>query len=63
VRLLAWRRQQPPTGADSVVIELIWNSIDADAQSIEVVLARDSVHSMVIGDNGHGITRQVAATT
>jgi hypothetical protein len=51
--------RSPLTG----VIELIWNAIDADAKTIEVDLLRtemDSVHGIVVRDDGHGITPQVA---
>lgn len=46
------------------VIELIWNSVDADAKNIDVALLRTemgSVHSIVVRDDGHGITPEVAA--
>jgi hypothetical protein len=52
--------RSPMTG----VIELIWNAIDADATTIEVDLLRTEmggVHGIVVRDDGHGITPQLAA--
>jgi len=52
--------RSPMTG----IVELIWNAIDADATTIVVDLLRtetDSVHGIVVTDNGHGITPDIAA--
>jgi Histidine kinase-, DNA gyrase B-, and HSP90-like ATPase len=52
--------KSPMTG----IIELIWNAIDADATTIAVDLLRtetDSVHGIVVTDDGHGITPTIAA--
>lgn len=46
------------------VIEMIWNAIDADATTVEVELLRTEIggiHGIVVRDDGHGITPQVAA--
>jgi hypothetical protein len=47
-------RDQPVAG----VIELIWNSLDAEAHNVNVVIERDamdSVESVRVEDDGHGI--------
>lgn len=49
----------PATGVE----ELIWNAIDADAESVEcrlVLLASGGLDSLVISDNGEGITEERA---
>lgn len=41
------------------VIELIWNSLDADAHKVEVVLRRndaDGIVGVVVSDDGHGMS-------
>ncbi|MGI8434604.1 MAG: ATP-binding protein [Nocardioidaceae bacterium] len=40
------------------VLELIWNSLDADADHVTVTLERndnDGIDGVVIADDGHGI--------
>ena len=45
--------------ADQALEELIWNSIDAEASQIEIVLHRqelDGITRIVVSDDGHGIS-------
>ncbi len=45
------------------IIELIWNAVDADATTVDVELHRSAlggVESIVVRDNGHGITPSMA---
>ncbi|GAB2506810.1 ATP-binding protein [Microbacterium petrolearium] len=49
-------REHDPVRA---VAELIWNAIDAEADNVRVVLNRtamDAIESVVVEDDGHGIT-------
>lgn len=48
----------------SALMELIWNSLDADATEIEVVsIGNDlSIESIEVRDNGHGMTHEKALT-
>ena len=52
----AWRgRAQPVAG----VTELVWNALDAEADSVSVVIVRnelDGVDFVVVEDDGHGMT-------
>jgi Histidine kinase-, DNA gyrase B-, and HSP90-like ATPase len=49
------------------VVELIWNSIDAEAETVTVRLRRDDVleaiAEVVVEDNGHGISPEEVPTT
>ena len=43
----------------TAVIELVWNSLDAEANRVDVVLERSdmgAVESVKVSDNGHGMT-------
>jgi hypothetical protein len=46
--------------------ELIWNAVDADATEVEVDVERDvmgAIRSVVVTDNGHGMTEEEASRT
>lgn len=48
------------------VVELVWNSIDAEASSVTVVLDRDSLGAITevrIEDDGHGISSNEVEST
>lgn len=48
------------------VVELIWNGIDAEAAAVTVELRRDvadAIASVVVTDDGHGISSDEVETT
>ncbi|MGY5035999.1 ATP-binding protein [Streptomyces sp. 900116325] len=60
VRQLSHERE-----AVKAVLELVWNSLDADATKVDVTLERsslDGVEKVVVSDNGDGITPEKART-
>lgn len=49
-----------PTQPVRAVAELLWNSLDAEADKAEVILARtelEAIDSVFVRDNGHGMTQ------
>ncbi|MFE4925170.1 ATP-binding protein [Streptomyces sp. NPDC056661] len=60
VRQLSHERE-----AVKAVLELVWNSLDADATKVDVTLEQsslDGVEKVVVSDNGDGITPEKART-
>lgn len=52
-----------PTQPLPAVAELVWNSLDAEAQLVTVSIVRthlDAVESVVVADDGHGMTNDEA---
>jgi hypothetical protein len=48
------------------IVELVWNSIDAEATSVTVALERtsmDAIDKVIVEDDGHGITSDEVAST
>ena len=49
----------------AAVIELVWNSLDAEAQYVDVRLERtatDAIESVRVIDDGHGLTPESVAS-
>lgn len=56
-------RERDPVRA---VVELVWNAIDAEADTVRVSLARsemDAIESVTVEDDGHGITSDEVRAT
>lgn len=56
-------RERDPVRA---VVELVWNAIDAEADTVRVTLARsemDAIESVTVEDDGHGITSDEVQAT
>ncbi|WP_022891596.1 ATP-binding protein [Agromyces subbeticus] len=56
-------RERDPVRA---VVELVWNAIDAEADTVRVQLARsdmDAIESVTVEDDGHGITSDEVQAT
>ncbi|MGO9650710.1 ATP-binding protein [Mycobacterium sp.] len=48
------------------VVELVWNSVDAEATEVEVAFEKnemDAITKVTVADNGHGIEREELAST
>ena len=60
------RRISGDSNPTQAIIELIWNSIDAEAGNIKVELGREptlrSITEVVVTDTGHGITPEEVST-
>jgi hypothetical protein len=56
-------RERDPVRA---VVELVWNAIDAEAETVRVQLSRsniDAIESVTVQDDGHGITSDEVQAT
>ncbi|MGW8433272.1 ATP-binding protein [Curtobacterium citreum] len=56
-------RERDPVRA---VVELVWNAIDAEAETVRVTLERsdmDAIESVAVEDDGHGITSDEVQAT
>lgn len=56
-------RERDPVRA---VVELVWNAIDAEADTVRVTLARtemDAIESVTVDDDGHGISSDEVQAT
>src|ERR1039457_1641412 len=60
------RRISGDSDPTQAIIELIWNSLDAEADSVIVALAREptlnAIAQVTVADTGHGVTVEEVAT-